>query len=80
MADCPYTITKEWIVSDAKPILRVCAIDADGSIVDSIEGKVSLDGLDLPEYARRRGNHVKEDIENAIEGELIIRLKHFGKY
>jgi hypothetical protein len=79
MTDCAYTINKEWVVSGTKPILRVYAIDSDGSIIDSIEGTVSLDGLDLPEYARQHGDHVKEDIEKAIEEALIVKLKLSGK-
>ena len=79
MSNFPYTITKEWIMSGTKPTLKVSVLDTDGSIIDSIEGKVSLDGLDLPEYARRYGDHVKEDIEKAIAESLMQRLKHLGK-
>jgi len=79
MTDCPYTIKKEWKVSDQKNILRVSAIDANGSIVDSIERSVSLKKIDLREHASQHGNHLKEDIEKVFEEELIIRLKKFGK-
>lgn len=79
MTNCQYRIDKEWNVLGGTPILTVSAIDANGSIVDSIRGKVSLDGLDLPEYARQHGDHVKEDIEKAIEEALIVRLKQLGK-
>ena len=79
MADCPYKINKEWVVSVGKHILIVSAIDADESIVDSIKGNVSIDGLDLPEHAHQHGDHLKEDIEKAIEEALIVRLKQSGK-
>lgn len=79
MNDCPYTIKKEWKVSDQKHILRVSAIDANGSVVDSIERNISPEKIDLPEHFRQHGNNLKEDIEKAFEEELIIRLKQFGK-
>ena len=80
MVNLPYTFKKDWIKTNTKPILKVSAIDSEGSVVDSIEGNVSLDGLDMPEYARRYGNITNEIFENALEEMLKIRLKQTGNF